>query len=137
MSDLNSMSFDNLVPKNSKYLAKEDVGTGGLILTIAGFKREAVKGEDGDEDKIIMYFAEDVKPMIVNRTNAALLAGATGVATAGEARGKQIIVYNDASITFGGKVTGGLRIRGTDAAKPRPAPARAQAAPPIDDEIPF
>ena len=137
MSDLNSMSFDTLVPKNSKYLAKEDVGTGGLILTIAGFKREAVKGDDGDEDKIIMYFAEDVKPMIVNRTNAALLAGATGVATAGEARGKQIIVYNDASITFGGKVTGGLRIRGTDAVKPRPAPARAQAAPPIDDEIPF
>lgn len=137
MTDINEMSFDELVPSQSKYLAKNDVGEDGLILTIRGFKQEVVKGDDGDEDKIVMYFAEDVKPMILNRTNAALLAGATGVAKAGEAKGKQIVVYNDMTVSFGGRVTGGLRIRRIQG-QPKAAPRSAAHVPPeLDPDIPF
>lgn len=135
MTDLNDMSFDELVPSQSKYLAKGDVGEDGLILTIKGFRQEVVKGDDGDEDKIVLHFLEDVKPMILNRTNAALLAGATGVAKAGEAKGKQIVVYNDTSITFGGRVTGGLRIKRI-AGAPKPAPKAAPGSS-LADDIPF
>lgn len=136
--DLNEMSFDELVPSQSKYLAKTDVGEDGVILTIRGFKQEVVKGDDGEEDKIVLYFVEGVKPMILNRTNAALLAGATGCAKAGEAKGKQIIVYNDMTVSFGGRVTGGLRIKRI-AGAPRPAPKSTPATPGIDldDGIPF
>ena len=135
MTDINEMTFDELVPSQSKYLAKNDVGEDGLILTIRGFRQEVVKGDDGDEDKVVMYFVEDMKPMILNRTNAALLAGATGVAKAGEAKGKQIVVYNDMSVSFGGRVTGGLRIkRIAGAPKPAPKPAPGSS---LDDEIPF
>jgi hypothetical protein len=111
MNDINSMSFDQLVPNNSTYLTKNDVGDDGLILTIKGFKHETIKGDSGDETKVVMYFEEDVNPMVVNRTNAQLLAIATGSQNAGEARGKQVVVYNDHSISFGGKVTGGIRIK--------------------------
>ena len=135
MTDINEMSFDELVPSQSKYLAKGDVGEDGVILTIKGFRQEVVKGDDGDEDKIVLHFVEDVKPMILNRTNAALLAGATGVAKAGEAKGKQIVVYNDTSITFGGRVTGGLRIKRI-AGAPKPAP-RAAVGSSLGDDIPF
>jgi hypothetical protein len=109
--NLNEMSFDQLVPTNSKYLKKEDVGDDGVILTIKGFKQEMVEGDNGDEQKLIMYFEENYNPMVVNRTNAQLLAIATGAANAGEARGKEIIVYNDPTISFGNKVTGGIRIK--------------------------
>jgi len=157
--DLNSLDFDQLVPKSSKYLSKEDVGEDGAILTIEGFRLETIKTDDGDEDKIILYFQEDVKPMVVNRTNSQLLKQVTGAKTAGEARGKQIVVYNDPSIQFAGKITGGIRIKRIPGA-PKPAPAprvprgpanaqtRAPIAPPpdqaeptasgdLDDEIPF
>ena len=133
MTDLNSLSFDELVPKESRYLAKHDVGEDGLILTIKGFRREVLKGDDGDEEKTVMHFVEDVKPMIVNRTNAQLLAICTGAATAGDAKGKQIVVYNDATVGFGGRITGGLRLKkvaGAPAAAPKGAPA---ASPDPDD----
>jgi hypothetical protein len=123
-TDLNGMSFDSLVPKDSKYLSKEDVGEDGMILTIKGFTMETMKGDNGEEDKVVMHFEEDMKPMILNRTNSQLISVATGAKVAGDARGKQIIVYNDPTIAFGGKITGGLRIRKMTGA-PKAPPSRA------------
>lgn len=111
MTDMNSLSFDQLVPSNSKYLTKDDVGEDGLVLTIKGFRMETLKADDGEEDKTVLHFMEDVKPMVLNRTNAQLVGVATGAKTAGEARGKQIVVFNDPTVSFGGKITGGLRIK--------------------------
>lgn len=112
-TDLNSMSFDQLVPTNSKYLKQNDVGEDGVILTIRGFKTETLETDDGGpEEKIVVYWMEEgYKPMVLNKTNAQLMGRATGVNTAGEAKGKQVVVYADPSVGFGGKMTGGLRIK--------------------------
>lgn len=134
MQNLDSLNFDELVPKTSKYLSKEDVGEDGMILTIAGFKLETIKTDDGDEDKIILYFQEsDVKPMVVNRTNAQLLKQITGATTAGAARGQQVVVYNDPSIQFAGKITGGIRIKRIPGA-PKAAPAKRVPRGPATDQ---
>ncbi len=109
--NVNDLSFDQLVPSNSKYLTKDDVGEEGLVLTVKGFRMETLKADDGEEEKMVLHFAEDVKPMVLNRTNAQLVGVATGAKTAGEARGKQIVVFNDPTVSFGGKITGGLRIK--------------------------
>jgi hypothetical protein len=61
----------------------------------------------------------------VNRTNSQLIAVATNAKNAGEARGKQIVVYNDPTVGFGGKITGGLRIKKI-AGAPKPAAARSR-----------
>jgi hypothetical protein len=133
VTDLNTLSFDDLVPSESKYLSKSDVGPDGVILTVRGFKREMVKGDDGDEEKTVLHFLEaDYKPMILNRTNSQLLGVVTGAKTAGEAKGKQVVVYNDATITFGGRVTGGLRIKAIPG-----APSAPKSAAKLDDDIPF
>lgn len=126
MNDLNSLTFDQLVPSNSKFLTKDDVGEDGLVLTIKGFRMETLKGDDSEEDKMVLHFMEDIKPMVLNRTNAQLVGVCTGAKTAGEARGKQIVVYNDPTVSFGGKITGGLRIK-----KVTGAP---KAAPKVKDE---
>jgi hypothetical protein len=130
MTDINSLSFDELVPSQSKYLAKSDVGEDGLILTIKGFRMETLKSDEGDEDKMVMHFMEDVKPMVINRTNAQLIGVATGCKTAGEAKGKKIVVYNDPTVGFGGKITGGLRIKKVSGA-PKQAVSREPGS---DDE---
>lgn len=110
--DINALSFTQLVPTQSNFLKKDDVGEDGVILTIKGFAHETVKGDNGDETKVVMHFVEEgYKPMVLNSTNAAVLGKITGAATAGEARGKRIVVYDDPSVSFGGKVTGGLRLK--------------------------
>lgn len=131
--DLNSLSFDQLVPSNSKYLTKDDVGEEGIIVTIKGFRMESLKTDDGEEEKMVLHFMEDMKPMVLNRTNAQLVGVCTGAKVAGEARGKQIVVYNDPTVSFGGRVTGGLRIKKV-AGAPRSAAPKNEV---IDDEIPF
>lgn len=127
------MTFDQLVPSNSKYLTKDDVGEDGVVLTIKGFRMETLKSDDGEEEKMVLHFTEDVKPMVLNRTNAQLVAVATGAKVAGDARGKQVVVYNDATVSFGGKITGGLRIKKL-AGAPRPAPSKPVED--LDDELP-
>jgi hypothetical protein len=138
--DLNSMPFDQLVPSKSRYLAKDDVGPSGLILTVRGFKIETIETDDGDEEKTVLHFVEAIKPMVLNRTNAQLLAAATGAKTAGDARGRSIVVFADPNVSFGGKITGGLRIRAHVEERPKAAPARpapAATPPALDDKIPF
>lgn len=138
-TNINDLSFDDLVPSKSRYLSKSDVGEDGLLLTIKGFRMETIEGDNGDEEKMVLHFAEAVKPMVVNRTNAQLIGVATGCRTAGESKGKKIVVWFDPSIGFGGKITGGLRIRKPQGA-PKPAPSAARVAGGDDDfndPVPF
>lgn len=131
--NINDLTFDQLVPSESKYLSKSDVTEDGVILTIKGFRMETLKNDDGEEDKMVLHFVEAVKPMVINRTNAQLLGVATGCKTAGEARGKKIVVFNDPTVGFGGKITGGLRIKKV-AGESKPAVAREPGA--DDDFVP-
>jgi len=129
--NINDLTFDQLVPSESKYLSKSDVTEDGVILTIKGFRMETLKNDDGEEDKMVLHFVEAVKPMVINRTNAQLLGVATGCKTAGDARGKKIVVFNDPTVGFGGKITGGLRIKKV-AGEPKAAAARE---PGMDDDF--
>lgn len=132
--DLNSLSFAQLVPTNSNYLKKDDVGEDGVILTIRGFKQETLKTDTGDETKVVMYFAEEgYKPMVLNTTNATILGKITGCATAGEARGKQVVVYDDPTVSFGGKNTGGLRLKKVQGSPSAPRQAQPTQSDPFDD----
>ena len=106
------MNLDDLVPSTSKYLAKEDVGTAGKNLTISGFTRETVgTGADADE-RAVIHFKEDIKPMVLNKTNKNRIKNYLSASTSEEVIGKVVNVYNDPDVEYGGEITGGLRIRG-------------------------
>ena len=123
--------LDDLVPSESNYLAKEDVGVAGLNLTIANFTREAV-GDDTDM-KPILNFKEDVKPMVLNIGNKNRLKHYLDATTAEEVIGKVINVFNDPDVEYKGKITGGLRIRGIQTQ----IASQLQDDPLADEEIPF
>jgi hypothetical protein len=126
------VNLDELVPSTSKYLAKEDVGVAGKNLTIEKFTRESVGRGAAAEDKAIMHFKEDVKPMVLNPTNKNRLKHYLQATTAEEVIGQVVNVYNDPDIEYGGEITGGLRIRGAKAAEPD-----ALATDDFDDALPF
>jgi len=97
--------------KESKYLKKEDVGQGKL-LTIRELKQENVAGDNQPEEiKGVMYFNEVAKGVVMNWTNLQLTAQACGSEETDDWPGKQVVLYEDPNISFGGKLVGGIRIR--------------------------
>jgi hypothetical protein len=124
------MDLDALVPSNSKYLAKNDVGEDGKTLTIKGFTR--VDMEDGSRKACIHWVEENVKPMILNRTNTDLLKWATGETDTDQIKGKKVRIYADPTVAYAGKMVGGLRVGKAKAAAPVAEPAGD-----LDGDIPF
>ena len=106
------MDLDDLVRAKSEYLKKEDVGDQGVNLTILGFKRVKVEGDEGEEDKVALLWTQGwFKPLLLNITNKDSLKSILGAVTTDDCKGKVINVYNDPSIRFGQKVVGGVRLR--------------------------
>jgi hypothetical protein len=118
--------------RNSRFLSKEDVGI-GTLLTIKSVQKENVAMKDDVPDhKVTISFVEDgFKPMVVNTTNGTIIAQIVGDGENIEATwpGTKIVAYNDPNVGFGGKITGGIRVRA-------PKPGSVPTAKPVDD-LPF
>ena len=118
--------------KQSKYLSKDDVGNQGWQLTLQSVQMQVVDDETG-ESRAVATFAEPVKPAILNITNLQLLAHWFGSEETDHWIGRQIVVYNDPTVQFAGKMTGGIRVRVPQSElqrNPAPQPPPAQNFPP-------
>jgi hypothetical protein len=114
--------------KQSKYLTKEDVSP-PILVTIKGYEQVNVAMENQAPDmKWALIFIEADKPLVLNQTNGAIIEVITGSDDFDQWTGKKIVLYNDPTIMFGGKMTGGIRVR---------APKGQAAPPPPDDDLPF
>lgn len=123
----------------SKFLKKEDVEPPKLV-TIRGFSQQNAGRDDAPEMKWTMSFIELNKPMVMNSTNLQLCAQALGSEETDHWIGKQVVLYNDPSVQFQGKLIGGIRIRAPKrrpGAQAAPEPAPVTAEDPFDDDIPF
>lgn len=115
------MKLAELLP--STYLKKEDFESPKL-LTIAGLERVNV-AQDGyaPEWKWCMQFQEEEKGLILNTTNIQTLGAILGDESDAW-MGKKIVGYHDPSVSFGGKLVGGVRLRA-----PKNQPTQAKPAP--------
>lgn len=116
----------------SKYLKQSDVED-DTIVTVKKVGQANIAKEDSPPDvKWLIRFEEFDKPMVLNHTNISLLGNFLGDDTDDWIGGK-VIVYNDESIQFQGKITGGLRFKRIKASK---APTK-----PVEDfeseDVPF
>jgi hypothetical protein len=117
------------------YLKRESVSAEGDTHTVIKCVEEEINSADGgSETKWILYLS-DLKPLIMNATNIRRAVAAFGTAEVNDWGGKPLIVYDDDSVEYGGKVVGGVRLR----AVPAKAKAKAKAKKSADlgDEIPF
>ena len=123
--------------KESNYLKKEDCDP-PILVTIDHLsqKNVALEGETA-EMKFCLHFREPIKPMIINSTNAQLIARATGSEETDDWKGKQIVLFNDPNVSFRGELVGGIRVR-PKKTKKQEATVPAEAARDEDpDEVPF
>jgi len=138
----------------SRFLKKEDCGPQGILVTIKTISQENVAKEGVPEElRWAICFEELEKPMVLNSTNGQLIAAITGKTDTDDWPGYKVVLYNDPTVSFAGKITGGIRVRApkgraAEANKnvqrpaPKPAPGPAQVAcdetgEVADDDVPF
>lgn len=137
--------------KESKFLKKEDCGT-GILVTIRSVEQMNVAKEGAPQElKWTISFDEVEKPMVLNSTNGQIIAQITKSEESDNWTGHKIVLYHDPNIAFGGKLVGGIRVRApknqpkpspvAGAPTPKPKPAAAQAPAPATepeaDDVPF
>lgn len=107
--------------KESKFLKRSDVGE-GTVVTISGVDRANVAKEGAPEEmKWILHVEEFDKGLVLNSTCGQLIAQALKSEESDDWVGKQVVLYDDPSVSFGGKLVGGIRVR--------PVPKSQQTAP--------
>ena len=120
--------------KNSKFLKKEDVGEDGTLVTIVDVREVDVAMEnDPPEMKWCLFVEEFPKPMVLNSTNAQLCEKFLGSDDTDDWAGKQVILYDEPNVSFGGKLVGGIRVKRAKAG----AKALTRPTPPENEEVPF
>lgn len=136
--------ISEMLPSN--YLKQSDFPE-DYVVTVRAIERKniAMDGKPADF-KWLAHYNEFEKPMVLNATNIQLMAKACGSDDTDDWLGKQVIVYVDENVSFGGELVGGLRIRKHKQAAPvaprsaanaqRPGPARtvARAADGLPDD---
>lgn len=120
----------------SSYLTKDDFPRPALA-TITKLTQEIVKDDDGSETKWCLHFEEFDRGLILNKTNIRLVAAFLGNDTA-DWMGRQVVIYCDPNVSFGGRTVGGLRLRQPKQQQAKPAPtSQPSAFEDIEDDIPL
>jgi hypothetical protein len=124
--------------KTSKFLTKADV-TPPVLATIRGYEQVNVAKEGAEvENKYALHFNELDKPLVLNSTNGQIIASITKSEDFDGWIGKTIVLYFDPNVSFGGKLTGGIRCRAPKNVPAASAPAQPTQTPALsDDEVPF
>lgn len=124
----------------SKFLKKEDAGD-GILVTIRNVKQHNVGKDDSPELKWCAEF-DECKPLVLNSTNLALIEKALNSDDSDDWIGKKIVLFNDENVSFGGQVTGGVRV---DVNRTKRYHAKQEKAPAVkvkgdtfeEGEVPF
>lgn len=135
--------------KDSRFLTKEDVEP-PVTVTIKGYKEQGVEMEgEPERKKWTLFFHELDKPLVLNMTNGQRIEVVTGSAEFDDWIGKKITLYNDKTVSFGGKLTGGIRVYVKPPDIPDPSKQEKPTyrsnpdwvgdnpPPPTDDDVPF
>ncbi len=112
----------------SRWLKASDFEDGDQVMTISDLKTEKIgQGRDAD-DKWVLFFEEDEKGLVLNKTNTNTIAKLHGDDT-DEWIGKQVTLFAT-EVQFQSEMVEAIRIRSKPPrqakAKTAPAPAKAK-----------
>lgn len=90
----------------SKYLKADDL-LKPQLMTIERVDEEEV----GEDDKLVVYFTEEQRGVVLRPTTIAQVVEAIGEDDTDNWIGHPIVIYNDPNVMFGKRKTGGIRFR--------------------------
>lgn len=95
------------------YLQKEEIPDSGATVRIRGAKEETL--EETERNKLILYFDDLEKGLVCNITNINVLIDVLGSDETDDWMGREVELYVDHGVMFGGKRVGGIRVRASGA----------------------
>ena len=106
------MYWLGLAKPDTEYFGGQDLPNlqAEVTATIKGYAIESVRTQSSTTKKGILYFNENIKPLIVNKSKLKPLVTKYGF-DADKWIGKQVTLYFDPTVKFGKEVTGGIRVR--------------------------
>ena len=102
------MNLNDMFPSN--YRTKDDFPN-PRVLPMSKITRKEVWRKNGKQMATVLHFEGNVKPMVLNKTNAIVIARIYGNDT-NLWINKRIEVYYDPNVTLGRERVGGIRVRG-------------------------
>lgn len=94
-----------------RFVAAEDLKGRDVVVTIDRVQKEKLKTNDGtNDDKWLLYFQKAKKPLVLNTTNAKMIAAVTGEQDATKWGGRRITLYPTTCNAFG-QTTTCIRVR--------------------------
>jgi hypothetical protein len=117
----------------SKYVKASDLNGRTVTLTIKELRVEEMGHGSEKERKPVLYFERATKGLVLNRTNAMIIAGLYGDES-DDWVGKRISIY-PARVKAFGTVQDAIRVREEIPAQPKPVAQAAQVeeSPELDD----
>lgn len=99
--------------ENPDYLGAYAFGQGeDMIVTVRGFERRMVTGADAHrEEKTVLLFDENVKPLVLNVTNAKRISKMFRTSYIEQWIGRRIQLYVDPNVKAFGEICEGVRVR--------------------------
>lgn len=95
----------------SNFLRKEDCEP-PILVKINNVAQHNVAMDNQPQDmKWCLEFQENICPLVLNKTNMLMLEAITGSDNSDDWIGRMVVLFNDKTIQFQGKLTGGIRIR--------------------------
>lgn len=111
MNDPRGLHAGELVPGET--IQNGDLAAGDKTLTIKSIEMRVLKDDDGKKRaRGTVYFREDERGWVLNKTNVACLAKMFGEWSK-DWIGKRVTLYRDGAVAFGRDLTGGIRVRGS------------------------
>jgi len=96
---------------DSQYLKREDLSD-PVDTELLWVKEEKVTTPGkGTKTRLVAYFDGLTKGLVLNTANSEILAEITGTDDPNEWKDVELQLYVDPDVTYGGKKTGGIRIR--------------------------
>ncbi len=104
----------------SRFLTKYDVQP-PILVTIKSWEKVNVAMEtQAPEMRYVLNFKEVEKPLVLNKTNGLTIKVIAKSGDFDHFIGKQIVLFNDETVMFAGKLTGGIRVRAKKGGQPNP-----------------
>ena len=95
----------------SNFLKSKDVRE-PITITITSVEVEEFKDDDGGARESLVIYAKEIEQgVVLSKTALAQVIDILGSDETDTWTGKQIVLFNDTSVTFKGKRVGGLRFR--------------------------
>lgn len=122
----------------SKYLKTADVPDPVIVTVVKVGRVNMAKEDAAPEYKWAIRFKEFEKPMVLNSTNIKIAEKVFGSDNTDEWTNKEIVLFTDENVTFGGELVGGLRFKGKEKEPVRAAPKTGGSKfDDLADDIPF